>query len=304
MTRFGFVMRILSVLALALSAPSVVAAETRYTLAATAENHLFLAQAAFGYRNDRWSLYSSLAASQRDARVQETYVGLSLGALRLTAGKKAVRWGTGFAFTPTGVLDPPRVPTDITDRLGRNEGREMVKLDWVRGRHALSGAATNRGLQALRYNVVVRGFDASAVASRRTLGAGFSRVIGDAWELHGEVARSGTTHYLIGAKHTTRAGLTTIVEFFSPPRRHVSFLRVAKSRLRDRRNWKLWDAAISLVVDHTGGQRVAVVDVECRLGRRFTAYGRSQTSGGARVAGPSRRLPYTSTWIVGLRFQM
>ena len=49
-----------------------------------------------------------------------------------------VRWGTGYAFTAAGVLDPPRIATNPTDRLNLNEGRDMIKADWVRGQHALS----------------------------------------------------------------------------------------------------------------------------------------------------------------------
>src|SRR5579859_2933512 len=66
-------------------------------------------------------------------RVKETYTGLSAGDFDFTAGRKMVRWGTGYAFTAAGVLDPPRDPTNPTDRLNVNQGRDMVKADWIRG---------------------------------------------------------------------------------------------------------------------------------------------------------------------------
>ena len=44
--------------------------------------------------------------------VKETYAGLSAGDFDFTAGRKMVRWGTGYAFTAAGVLDPPRDPTN------------------------------------------------------------------------------------------------------------------------------------------------------------------------------------------------
>ena len=66
-------------------------------------------------------------------RVKETYAGLSAGDFDFTAGRKIVRWGTGYAFTAAGVLDPPRDPTNPSDRLNVNQGRDMVKADWVRG---------------------------------------------------------------------------------------------------------------------------------------------------------------------------
>jgi hypothetical protein len=49
-------------------------------------------------------------------RVKETYAGLSAGDFDFMAGRRIVRWGTGYAFTATGVLDPPRDPTNPTDR--------------------------------------------------------------------------------------------------------------------------------------------------------------------------------------------
>ena len=81
----------------------------------------------------RWSLSSSLigvtttyADNFTQMRVKETYAGLSAGDFDFTAGRKLVRWGTGYAFTAAGVLDPPRIATDPTDRLNLHEGRDMV----------------------------------------------------------------------------------------------------------------------------------------------------------------------------------
>ena len=78
--------------------------------------------------------------------VKETYVGLSAGDFDFTAGRKMVRWGTGYAFTAAGVLDPPRDPTNPSDRLNVNQGRDMVKADWVRGHHALTFAWSTAAL--------------------------------------------------------------------------------------------------------------------------------------------------------------
>ena len=50
-------------------------------------------------------------------RVKEAYGGLSAGDFDFMLGRRIVRWGTGYAFSPAGVLDPPRDPTNPTDRL-------------------------------------------------------------------------------------------------------------------------------------------------------------------------------------------
>ena len=143
-----------------------------------------------------------------------------------------VRWGTGYAFTAAGVLDPPRDPTNPTDRLNVNQGRDMIKADWVHGPHALTLAwstaalapanSTLRDTTAFRYNVLVRGFDTSLIAGNDRGGDSFggltfTRVLGQAWEVHGEAVWREQAAVLIGAKCTLRSGVTFIGEFYTPP---------------------------------------------------------------------------------------
>ena len=190
------------------------------------------------YRN-RWTFSSSLvgiAATYDDTstqlNVKETYAGLSAGDFDFMAGRKIVRWGTGYAFTAAGVLDPPRDPTNPSDRLNVNEGRDMLKADWVRGHHALTFAWSTAALApahseqhdttAFRYNVLVRGFDTSLIAGndrgQDTFGGiTFTRVVGQAWELHGEAMWREQAAVLLGAKCTTSSGVTFIGEFYAPP---------------------------------------------------------------------------------------
>jgi hypothetical protein len=94
-----------------------------------------------------YGLGAELDALHRDLhqlRVKEAYAGLSAGDFDFTLGRRMVRWGTGYAFTAAGVLDPPRIPTNPTDRLNLNEGRDMVKADYVRGPHAFTLAWSTR----------------------------------------------------------------------------------------------------------------------------------------------------------------
>ena len=141
-----------------------------------------LVEPTFTYRyKPQWSFSTSLIGvanrytdTYTQFRVKEAYAGLSAGDFDFTVGRRIVRWGTGYAFTATGVLDPPRIPTNPTDRLNLNEGRDMVKADFVRGPHALSLAWSSAALApaaenlhdttAFRYNVLVHGFDTSLIA--------------------------------------------------------------------------------------------------------------------------------------------
>ena len=148
-------------------------------------------------------------------RVKETYAGLSAGDFDFMAGRRIVRWGTGYAFTAAGVLDPPRDPTNPTDRLNLNEGRDMVKADFVHGPHALTLAWSTAALApasanlhdttAFRYNILVHGFDTALIAGDDRGGDAFggltfTRVFGQAWELHGEAAWREHEAILFGAQ--------------------------------------------------------------------------------------------------------
>jgi len=124
-------------------------------------------------------------------------------AMDITVGKKILKWGTGYAFNPTGVVEPQRTPSDPSDRLGQNEGSDLASLDYFAGKSSLtfvyvndSGVKSGRwywGAQefALRAYTFLSGLDLSLVGhyregDRLELGTNWSYVIGDNLELHGE----------------------------------------------------------------------------------------------------------------------
>jgi hypothetical protein len=288
----------------------------------------------------RWGFSSSLvgvettyADTAAQVRVKETYAGLSAGDFDFTLGRKMVRWGTGYAFTSAGVLDPPRVPTDPGDRLNLNEGRDMVKVDWVKGPHAVSVAWSTaelarkgmavRDTTAIRYNVLVRGFDTSLIAGNDRGGDSFgavtfTRVLGEAWELHGEATWREHEAILVGAKYTTAPGVTFIGEYYTPPnipyyrsssvsplagRQHYGFLNAGKSRLRELPGWKEWDVSGSLVTSFDDGSYTAVVDVNRWFGKHFSSYVHLQIPKGDKMS-EFGAAPYSTATSVGIRFQL
>ncbi len=266
-------------------------------------------------------------------RVRETYAGLSAGDFDFLAGRRMVRWGTGYAFTAAGVLDPPRDPTNPSDRLNLNQGRDMVKADWVKGRHALTAAwstallapaTTNlHDTSAFRYNVLVHGFDTSLIAGHDrggdTFGAmTFTRVFGPAWEVHGEAAWRDQGAALMGAKFTTASGVTFIGEFFSPPnipyyrdmtvsplagRQNYAFFNATKSRLRELPGWKEWDLGAYAVTNLNDHSYVAAFDANRRFGNRFSTYLHLEIPRGA-VNSDFGATPYATATSLGVRFQL
>jgi hypothetical protein len=266
-------------------------------------------------------------------RVKEDYAGLSAGDFDFMAGRRIVRWGTGYAFTATGVLDPPRDPTNPTDRLNLYEGRDMVKADFVRGPNAFTLAWATAALApssanlhdttAFRYNVLVHGFDTSLIAGDDRGGDAFggltfTRVLGEAWEIHGEAAWREHEAVLLGAKFTTHSGITFIGEFYTPPnipyyqdvtinplvgRQHYAFFTAYKNRLRELPGWKQWDLSAAAVANLNDRSCTAVFDANRRFGKHFSSYLHSEIPAGSSKS-EYGSTPYSAATSIGVRFQL
>lgn len=300
-----------------------------------------LVEPTISYRyKPHWSFSTSLIGvadrytdTYTQLRVKEAYAGLSAGDFDFTLGRRVVRWGTGYAFTAAGVLDPPRIPTDPTDRLNVNEGRDMIKADYVRGGQALSMAWSSAALTpalagmhdttAFRYNVLVHGFDTSLIAGDDRGGDAFggvtfTRVLGESWEVHGEAAWRGHEAILLGGKHTTTNGITFIGEFFSPPniayfrdatvsslagRQHYLFINAGKNRLRELPEWKRWDASVSAVINLNDRSYTAIFDVTRRFGNHVATYMHLEVPSGSSKS-EYGAAPYSSATSLGVRFQL
>lgn len=300
-----------------------------------------LVEPTFGVKyRDRWGLFTSLVGMETTywdnvmhLRVKETYAGVSAGDFDFMVGRKILRWGTGYAFTSAGVLDPPRIPTDPGDRLNLNEGRDMVKADWVRGRHAVTFAWSTAELAregmmvsdttAVRYNILMKGFDTSFVAGNDrgsdSFGAlTFTRVLGQAWELHGEATWREGAALLAGAKYTTPNGITFLGEFYTPPnipyyrsislspmagRQHYGVLNVGKTRLRELPGWKEWDVSGSIVTNFDDRSYVGIADVNRWFGKHFSAYVHIEVPQGSKTS-EYGSAPYGTATSAGIRFHL
>lgn len=299
-----------------------------------------LVEPSFSIRSQSHLTFSSsmigLAGTYSDSytqlRIKETYAVLSAGDFDFTLGRKMVRWGTGYAFSAAGVLDPPRIPTDPTDRLNLNEGRDMIKADWVHGPHAFSlawstavlapAAANLHDTTAFRYNVLVRGFDTALIAGNDREGDAFgaltfTRVLGQAWEVHGEAVWREQAAVLLGAKYTI-SGITFIGEFYTPPnipyysymgvsplagRQHYAFLTISKSRLRDRPGWKQWSLSASVVANLDDRSYTPVFDASRWFGNHFSSYVHMDIPRGSKTSAYGAA-PYSAATSVGVRFQL
>ena len=294
-------------------------------------SNLLLAEPSFSWRHaQRWRLAASLAAigstdgdTHGQLRVREAWAGFTAGDFDFSLGKKILRWGTGYAFTPTGVLDPPRNPIDPTDRLSLNEGRQMVAADWVSGRHALTAVWASAGVfgnrpagmtdtTALRYNTMIAGFDTAAIFAHDPgrhdfYGANFTRVVGEALEVHGEFAHRDSNAVLLGGKYMLRSGVNSIFEWYSPPSPRLgryAYLSIGKSRLRELPGWKQWDLSLGLLANTTDRSRIVILDVTRRVADHFSLTAHTQTPGGKRWRSEYGMIPYSALVSIGFRYQI
>lgn len=156
---------------------------------------------------------NNLTRPEYEYKIRELSADISVtDEINLLIGKKILKWGTGYAFNPTGVVEPQRSPSDPTDRLNQNDGRNLLSLTMYHEKSSLTFVYLNdvevmnstlhwgTNEYALRANTFLGGFDISLIGhytqnDRLESGANFSYVIGDQLELHGEcLAKMGSSY--------------------------------------------------------------------------------------------------------------
>jgi hypothetical protein len=206
----------------------------------------------------RWALQTKLRGSHEwrtnpSAALQIDELSFKYGVaswMDLRVGRKIQKWGTGYAWNPTGVVNPRKDPADPGDRRSAFRGVDMVAADlFVKGWDiTLVGAPeiawpggqarTFRSIGwAARGYRVSKGTDIAITASGgsglpNSQGLSLARVFGDALELHGEVAYiSDEMRYvprdnalvlqqrphgevLVGGQYTFKNNVNVIAEFY------------------------------------------------------------------------------------------
>jgi hypothetical protein len=216
--------------------PATAAAEPQFTYRARVSfearpadiraSALLVAAADSSWERGRLRLAGGLVAA-RDARAgrslvtREAYARISATSwMDIEAGKRLVRWGVGYGFAPTGVLDPPRLATDPTDRLGRQEGLPLARVDVFAGGTSLTIAAASptRMLAARLRTVLPHGVEVAVVGAaapdrRSAVGANLTHVVGQRLEWHMEVlARGGDLSAAAGLQYTAQ-GINVVIEY-------------------------------------------------------------------------------------------
>ena len=167
--------------------------------------NIFLASGVFSTSIGVTTTTDDLQSPQYNSAIHELALDIPLGdTYDLLLGKKILKWGTGYAFNPTGVIEPQRSPSDPTDRLDQNDGRNLASLTAFVGKSSLTIVYLNDAEFAhsalhwgdneiaLRAYTFLEGFDITLVGhyregQRLEIGANSSYVIGENLELHGDI---------------------------------------------------------------------------------------------------------------------
>ena len=195
----------------------------------------------------RWKVHAKLRATDEDrpghttrGELGELYGQFNIRSwLDLTVGRRIEKWGTGYAWNPTGFVNPPKNPGDPNDRLNAYRGNDMIRADlfvhdvnisaFVLPRLSSSDGAwhgAGKTDYALRVYKLIGGTDLSLHYKRgseaggplrNSTGISFAHVIGDALEIHGEAAsvadaRASHPEILLGGQYTFGNGLNVVVE--------------------------------------------------------------------------------------------
>jgi hypothetical protein len=209
--------------------------------------------------NKQWKFHFKLRGSNdwnRDRSVSRVDVGelsYSYSAaswLDIQGGRSIERWGTGYAWNPTGVVNPRKNPSDPNDRRGLYGGVDNLKadlfisdwnltvlgvaeIDWNGG----GGKRLAGSGWAARVYRLINGLDFSITASGgnglpNSQGISLSRVFGTALEIHGEAAllsdtlrfRPGEDSWqverrrhldlLLGGQYTFPHNVNLVLEYF------------------------------------------------------------------------------------------
>lgn len=159
-----------------------------------------------------------------DGRVREIYARASVAPwMDVEAGKRIVRWGVGYGFSPAGVLDPPRVATDPSDRLQLNEGLLLARADLYYADSSLTVTAGEKLVAARLSTIAPGGLEIALIGAAGPdrspqYAATITHVIGQRLEWHAETlvhedAAERVISGTAGLQYTFTAGLNVVVEY-------------------------------------------------------------------------------------------
>ena len=236
-------------------------------------------------------------------RANEAFVQVNVKPwLDVTAGRVIEKWGTAYAWNPTAFVSPLKDPTDPGDRRSAYRGIDMIKADVFVKDTSVALYALERGAFAARAYRLVRETDVSLNVrhdrSGTAAGASVARVIGDALELHGEVAiRQASVAAVAGAQYTFPNHVNAVFEVYHDgvaSSRDFAFVRLDWPFAENRTSVEL--IAIANVHD---GSTIARVTASHKLRPNLSVYAiETELIGGGRTV----FMPLDRSTNLGMRY--
>lgn len=127
-------------------------------------------------------------------KIREAAVTLSSGRFEFTAGRAIVKWGTGYMFTPIGIVTPEKQVSDPEDMLRSRTGGDLFKIDYYTENINLSAVVFKKNnwknLALFAYGNV-KGFDFYGILyypeyKKLEFGLAVAATIGAGVEVHAE----------------------------------------------------------------------------------------------------------------------
>ena len=146
---------------------------------------------------------SFLEKKLSDVNINQLYYQATSGPFLFQVGRKKVRWGVGYSYSPTDLITQLKNPEDPEDRLNKIKGADLFQLTYIKNNSELdlvyfpminwssSNAFINSSRFGLRWYNLIDPFDLAFVGKAEqqgqwASGLNTSVAIGKAIELHAE----------------------------------------------------------------------------------------------------------------------
>jgi hypothetical protein len=157
----------------------------------------------FGYQNRFSPSYDFDDGNSFNTQINQLYYQSSSSPLALLIGRKKIRWGVSYSYSPTDLISQTRTPEDPEDRLNLVKGADVLQLSWIRdnGQFDLvyapdidwnfNDSFVRRNRLGIRLYQLIEPFDVSVVGriedgGNWAAGCNTTVTFGDALELHAE----------------------------------------------------------------------------------------------------------------------
>jgi len=86
----------------------------------------------FGYQNLFSSSEKFSDENTYNIQINQLYYQSSSSPLSFLIGRKKVRWGVSYAYSPTDLVSQTKTPEDPDDRLNLVKGADLLQVSWIR----------------------------------------------------------------------------------------------------------------------------------------------------------------------------